>query len=170
MISVVVVGKPDYGLSVDLALAARAFGAQQIVFTSERSDRLVRHFKSVVSKWGGSFEVLFTKDWIGFVKEKRNYKSVYLTQFGLPFSKVSSIIKTYKNLVVIISTDGARGAAAHSDFNVSISTQPHVSISALAIFLHEFYSGRELAMHFENAKYRVVPAAHAMKLVRAGKK
>jgi tRNA (cytidine56-2'-O)-methyltransferase len=41
---------------------------------------------------------------------------------------------------------------------VSITDQPHSSTSAIAVFLHEFYSGRELAMHFENARYKVVPS------------
>ena len=164
VISVLVVGKPDYGLSVDLALAARAFGAQQIVFTMPRSTRLERYFRSIASKWGGAFEVLFTSDWAGFIRERRNYKSVYLTQFGLPYPKVAPIVKTYKNLIVVISTDGAKSIVGRTDFNVSISTQPHVTISALAIFLHEFYSGRELAMHFENARYKVVPSARSMKM------
>ncbi len=169
MISVLVVGKPGYALCVDLALAARAFGAQQIVFTTQRDAKLERHFKAIAAKWGGTFEVLFTRNWVGFVGERRNYKSVYLTQFGLPFAKVAPMVKTYKNLVVIISTDGAKGVINHSDFNVSISTQPHVTISALAIFLHEFFSGRELAMHFENARYKVEPSARSMKIVKTGR-
>ena len=45
-----------------------------------------------------------------------------------------------------------------ADFSVSITDQPHSSSSAVAVFLHEFYSGRELAMHFENARYKIVPS------------
>lgn len=44
------------------------------------------------------------------------------------------------------------------NFNISVSSQPHCGSAAVAIFLHEFYNGRELAMHFENAKYKLVPS------------
>ena len=56
-----------------------------------------------------------------------------------------TLTEAYKNLYKV------------TDFNVSLTTQPHCSTAAISVFLHVFYEGRELAMHFENAKYKVVP-------------
>jgi len=36
--------------------------------------------------------------------------------------------------------------------------------AAISIFLHDFYQGRELALHFENAKYKVVPQERGFRI------
>ncbi|MCL5099508.1 MAG: hypothetical protein M1158_00045 [Candidatus Marsarchaeota archaeon] len=167
MIAILAIGRPTCEYCMDLGLAARAFGASSIIFTTPKNQRVVRYFNNISSKWGGNFSVEFTNDWKRVIESKKNYKSVYLTRFGVPIKGVESMLRTYKNLIVVISTTDNRGVLKRADFNVSISTQPHTSISALSVFLHEFYSGRELAIHFENAKYKVVPAARGMRIAKS---
>ena len=169
MIAILVIGKPNCEYCMDMGLAARAFGASSIIFTTPKNSRVVRYFKGLSARWGGNFNVEFTNDWRKELDVKKNYKVVYLTRFGVPIRSVESILRTYKNLVVVVSTTDNKSAIRRADFNVSISTQPHTNISAISVFLHEFYSGRELALHFENARYKVVPAARGMRVARIRK-
>lgn len=67
------------------------------------------------------------------------------------------MLKTYKNLLLIVTLkEEVNPIQRIADFSISVSSQPHCSAAAIAIFLHEFYNGRELAMHFENAQYKLV--------------
>lgn len=84
---------------------------------------------------------------------------VYLTRYGTPLQDKTSMIRTYKNIMLVVTRDEKepnRELHANSDFSISVTSQPHHSAAAIAIFLHEYYKGRELAMHFENAKYKLV--------------
>ncbi len=53
-----------------------------------------------------------------------------------------------------------------ADWNVSVTSQPHSEVSALSIFLHELFGGRELSKTFEDARIRVVPQAKGKKIIR----
>lgn len=139
-------------------MAARAFGASNVTFVSKKNPKLIRHFKTLNRKWGGNFSVEFTNNWREHVRSKKNYKVVYLTRYGIPINKIEYSLKTYKNILVIVTvTETAKKLMDISDFNVSITSQPHAAASAVALFLHHFFEGRELALHFENAEYKVVP-------------
>ncbi len=163
-----VIGKGSYESNMDLCLAARAFGAQSVTFATGKSPRFARQFARLNRKWGGDFAVDFTDDWKGFIAGKKNYKSIYLTRYGTPINKLKYSLKTYKNILLIVTlTEAYKNLYKMSDFNVSITTQPHCSTAAIAIFLHLFYEGRELAMHFENAQYKVIPEDHRVHVEKA---
>ena len=157
-ISVLVIGKNAYESNLDLCAAARAFGASNVTFASPKNGRLIKYFKSLNRRWGGTFSVDFTNNWREFLKTKKNYKIVYLTRYGVPINKVEYTLKTYKNILIIVTiTEAAKNLYQMADFNVSITTQPHAATSAVAVFLHHFFEGRELSLHFENAQYKIVP-------------
>jgi tRNA (cytidine56-2'-O)-methyltransferase len=140
-------------------MVARAFGASELIFSSKKDPRLTKLVRSNNKKWGGSFSVGFEPDYMKVLDSNNNYKSVYLTRYGMPLQDVIGTLRTYKNLVLIVTNKEAFGPAyTKADFSVSITAQPHSSVSAIAVFLHEFYSGRELAMRFENARYKVIPS------------
>jgi tRNA (cytidine56-2'-O)-methyltransferase len=44
-----------------------------------------------------------------------------------------------------------------ADWNVAMTSQPHSEVSALAVFLHELFGGRELGAVFSDARLRIVP-------------
>ncbi|MCL4389643.1 hypothetical protein M1397_03495 [Candidatus Marsarchaeota archaeon] len=166
MISVLIVGKANYEDSVDMSLIARAFGAANITFSPANSRikaKLKKHMAQVSKKWGGKFEVDFCNNWLELVKNKRNYIKIYLTRYGIPLRKMTYRITTYKNILLIATTsESVKSVYTNADFNISISSQPHTCGSSLAVFLHDFYHGRELAMHFENAESKVVPSDHSV--------
>jgi len=47
-----------------------------------------------------------------------------------------------------------------------VTSQPHSEISALSVFLHELYGGRELSRTFEGARMRIIPHARGKKVVK----
>ncbi|MEM0149397.1 MAG: hypothetical protein QXW10_00675 [Candidatus Micrarchaeaceae archaeon] len=150
------IGKCSNECSLNIAETARAFGASEIVFNGKPDASLKRKISLLNSKWGGKFSVLFISNYMEFIKTKASYKKVLLSRFGTPISKCIYTLRTYKNLLVIITMKEAQKSVSRiADFSVSITAQPHSGVSALAVFLHMFYEGRELAMHFENAKYKI---------------
>ncbi len=171
MIWVLVVGKSNYDSTLDLSLVARAFGASGITFCPEdrrNAKKIIRSFNSINRNWGGKFAVSFTKNWKKFIDEKKNYLKVYLTRYGIPMEKMEYRIRTYKNILVIVSMkESVKPLYRSADFDLSITTQPHSCASSIAVFLHKFYNGRELAMHFENARYKIVPGEHGIRVEKA---
>jgi len=168
MISVLVIGRGSIENYLEMIAAARAFGASSIILIDKRDNRLVRYAKKLCKEWGGVFEVCFATDWRRVLKNKRNYKSVYLTRFGMPVNSKLGIIKTYKNIMLIVTMNEAyKPAFDYSDFNVSITPQPHTNASAIATFLYTFYTGRELALRFKNARLKVVPSERSIHIERA---
>jgi len=167
MICILIIGKGSFENYIEMIMTARAFGASSLILTDKRNERLARYAKGLCNKWGGVFDVYFTNDWRRVLKEKRNYKSVYLTRFGMPINSKLSMIKTYKNLIVIVTMNETyKPIFERSDFNVSITPQPHTNASAIATFLYTFYTGRELALRFKNAKLKVAPSEHSIHIER----
>ena len=152
MISVVVVGNCNYNSQVDLMPSARALGASSITFTAQRENKQIIDLnKRVMRKWGGEFKVRFSRTIAESFKDKRNYKIVYLTQFGEPLNKIAHTLKAYRNLLIVVSSkESIKSIMDKSDFKVSVSRQPNSTTAALSIFLHVFFEGRELAVHFKN--------------------
>lgn len=164
-----VIGGRKYHESLDLCLTARAFGAAEIIFIGKEDKQLLRYISNLNKKWGGAFKLKFARSYKDVLKAASKYTKVYLTRFGMPLQSKSYILKTYKNMVLIVSTnDVSKQLHQIADYNISISTQPHCGAAAIAIFLHEFYNGRELAMHFENAKLKLVPSEHDTAVKKLG--
>lgn len=115
--------------------------------------------RSISSKWGGNFSIEFQDDYRTVLRSSSNYKKVYLTRYGTPMQNVLYTMKTYRNLLLIVTdTEAVTSMFSNADFCISITDQPHSTSAAIAVFLHAFFSGRELAMHFENARYKVIPS------------
>ena len=53
-----------------------------------------------------------------------------------------------------------------SDWNVSITSQPHSEISALSVFLYELLKERMASKIFEGAKLRVIPQVKGKEIRR----
>ncbi|MEM3227432.1 MAG: hypothetical protein QXK65_00600 [Candidatus Micrarchaeaceae archaeon] len=121
-----------------------------------KNRRLIEYFRSLNRRWGGNFEVKFERDWRKSIESKKNYEKIYLTMDGVAINKIIYSVRTYKNILLIVSLQNTKKEIKRMvDFNVSITTQPHSTISSIAVFLHMFYSGRELAIRFNNAKYKI---------------
>lgn len=156
MINVLAIGQNTYTGNIDLCLTSRALGASEITFIGKKDPRLIRYVNSINRKWGGTFRVSFAKNLNEILKNSEKAIKVYLTKFGVPLQSKDNMIRTYKNIILITTTKDIPNIHKITDFNISVTSQPHCDTAAIAIFLHEYYKGRELAMHFENAKYKLV--------------
>lgn len=157
-ISVLAIGRSTYEEGLDLCLTSRALGASEITFIGKPNSRLIRYINNLNTNWGGKFKVSYAKSYQQVIKASVKYKTIYLTKYGDPLQSHMYALKTYKNIVLVVSLkENLQAVHKIVDFNLSVSSQQHCAVAAIAIFLHEFYNGRELAMHFENAKYKMVP-------------
>ena len=151
----------DKRASTHLMLAARAFGADNVFYSGIKDSRIEESIKKVCKEWGGEFSVTYIENWEKLIKEWEG-KIIHLTMYGLELSKLINEIRADKNskLVIVGGAKVPRNLYELTDWNVSITSQPHSEVSALAIFLHELFQGRELSSNFNNFRLKITPSAN----------
>jgi len=150
----------DFRVTSHCCLVARALGAKGIVICGEEDKKLVNSIKRVVRKWGGNFKIKFTNDWKKIIKiySKKGFKSIHLTMYGQPIQdEIKELCKLNKVLIIIGSQKVEKGIYLKSNYNISITQQPHSEIAALSITLHELFEGKELNKKYSNAKINIIP-------------
>jgi tRNA (cytidine56-2'-O)-methyltransferase len=156
----------DKRISTHCGLVSRAFGAKAIFYSGEKDKALEESVKGVVREWGGPFEIKHVKNWRTFVKNFRG-KKIHLTMYGLPVQKRISEIRKTRQLLIIIGGEKVPGDIYQfADFNISVTSQPHSEVAALALFLHEDLQGKELGKRFQKARRRIVPQARGKKVIQ----
>jgi len=158
----------DKRVTTHLLLAARALGASGAIYTGVKDAQLERKIQKINLNWGGYFEISFAEDWSKEIKNwKKKGKVVHLTMYGLPIKNVIEEIRKdgSDKLVIVGGAKVPREVFNMADWNVSITSQPHSEVSALAIFLHEIFKGNELNLTFEKAKLRIVPQGQGKKVI-----
>ncbi len=154
----------DKRVTTHLGLVARAFGARRLVVTGTKDEHLVNSIQRVVASWGGPFDIAFISGWMKLIRDykSRGFRVVHLTMYGLPVQDyMSEIRKSDKILVVLGGEKVPPEAYQLADYNISITSQPHSEISALAVFLDRLFEGRELKKKFENARQVIIPQARS---------
>lgn len=155
----------DVRLTTHVALTARALCASGFILSDVEDANIERTVRRITERWGGSFEFEMGTPWKKAVREwkAKGGKVVHLTAYGENI-QTSDVLKRIKDLgkdiLVVVGSQKVPGefySSEVSDFNVSVSNQPHSECSALAIFLDRFFGGDELARDFEKAKLRIVP-------------
>lgn len=148
----------DQRLTSHVFLTARAFGATKVIYSGKKDKKLEDSINDITKRWGGPFSVKYEKNW---KKVIRNFKGVkvHLTVYGLPIqNQVSKIREIKKDLLVIVGGEKVPAEVyTFSDYNISIGNQPHSEVAALAVFLHEYFKGKELEKKFKKSKLRVIP-------------
>jgi len=148
----------DKRLSTHVLLAARAFGADGAIYSGAMDPRLEETVTEVVDGWGGGFTVRYTDSWRATVKAWRG-EVVHLTMYGLPVQQVIQEIRASPEpkLVAVGGPKVPREIYDLATWNVSVTSQPHSEVSALAVFLHMLFGGEELERSFESARLRIKP-------------
>ena len=145
----------DKRITTHVALVARTFGADRIL-VSTKDLSLEKSVKSVITRFGGDFEIYTGLNWRKVIDEF-NGAIVHLTMYGLPLNEVIDQIPRDRDLLVIVGSEKVpREVYERSDFNIAITNQPHSEVSALTIFLDRYFHGTELNFTFMG-EYRVVP-------------
>lgn len=158
----------DERISTHIGLVSRAFGAKRLVLTGA-DDHVVESIKRMKKRWGGDFDVEYTKEWRTLVKSFDG-PVVHLTMYGeavddaLP--KLRRDLESAKELLVVV---GAEKVPAEmysiADHNVAVGNQPHSEVAALAVFLDRLFMGAELYTKFINAKIRIRPDSKGKKVL-----
>jgi len=160
----------DKRATAHLFLAARAFGADKVVYTGQRDESLEETIRKVTLSWGGTFEVKYEKGWRKIVNtwKARDGEIIHLTMYGLPIQNVISPIResTKDKLIIVGGAKVPAKVFKLADWNVSVTSQPHSEISALSVFLHELLQGKELSRTFENAELEIAPQAKGKRVIR----
>jgi len=159
----------DKRVSSHLALVARAFGARGMYYCGQRDPLIEETIEKVNSQWGGDFKIIYVDSYIKLIKKwkKEDGEVIHLTMYGIPVDKVIKTIReSRKKKLVIVGGEKVPGIVYElANWNISITNQPHSEVAALAVFLHEFFEGKELYFEFKGAKLRIIPQERGKKVV-----
>ena len=156
----------DDRVTTHVALVARAFGASKI-YMNEVDPEIENTIKKMNKTWGGEFQVEFFDDWKKIVNSKiSDYKIIHLTMYGEKIDDVAKEIRKNQNILIVVGAEKVpRSIYEKSDFNISVSNQPHSEISALAIVLDRLHRGKQFDMKFKNSTRRIVPTKKGKKVI-----
>ncbi len=162
-------GERDKRVSTHCGLVARALGASEIILCGERDEGTEKSIEKIAEKWGGKFRVSYSSNWLKTLREFRGIK-IHLTMYGEPLMRVvKKIKKRGKKILVVVGAGKVPGGVYREcDFNVSVTTQPHSEIAALALFLRECFGSQSYEKKFAGAKIIVTPSARS-KIVEKNK-
>jgi tRNA (cytidine56-2'-O)-methyltransferase len=154
----------DKRISTHLALTARAFGAESIVYDVRAVD-VAESVDEITSAWGGDFKVESTDSWRRYIQEFNGVK-VHLTMYGRPLDDVVPNLGGGDVLVIVGGKKVPSEVYDLADYNVSVGSQPHSEVAALAVFLDRLFGGGELKKEF-NGRKRIIPQERGKKLVES---
>ncbi|MCJ7770110.1 tRNA (cytidine(56)-2'-O)-methyltransferase [Candidatus Bathyarchaeota archaeon] len=160
----------DDRATTHLFLAARALGADTAVYSGQKDMGVENSLDKVKKAWGGSFKLEYTHNWKRFLEDHRSqgWKIIHLTMYGLPIESTIEDIRSNPadKIVVVGGPKVPSDVYEIADWNLSVTSQPHSEISALSVFLHEFFKGNELSKEFYNGELRITPQAKGKKVTR----
>ncbi len=155
----------DHRISTHLALVARAFGGDEILYDVD-DKRIKESVDAIVNQWGGAFSVSIIDNWKAYVSSFEGTK-VHLTMYGLPVGEVMEAVHENgeNDLLVIVGGKKIPADLYHlADYNVACGGQPHSEVAALAVFLDRYFQGEELAKTFKGGK-TIVPQKAGKKVI-----
>ena len=158
----------DHRISTHCGLVARALGADGIIYSGDQDQSLMDSVKRVSEEWGGKFEVAYEKSWKKVVSEhkRRGFAIVHLTMYGMPVQKTIGKIRKNKKILLVVGGEKVPWEMYDlADFNVSVTSQPHSEIAALALFLDHAFGGKELEKKFPGARKIVIPQERGKKVI-----
>ncbi|HDI32096.1 MAG TPA: tRNA (cytidine(56)-2'-O)-methyltransferase [Thermofilum sp.] len=161
----------DERASTHVALVARAFGSDGIIYIGDVEKSVFNSIGKVVKNWGGEFKVMKASSYKEVIKKWKNEGGivVHLTMYGenIESSDVLRRIKEVNKDILIIVGAGKvpRDVYEMADFNVAIGNQPHSEIAALAVFLDRLFEGKELTKEFTRAKIKIIPSKRGKRVI-----
>lgn len=150
----------DKRISTHIGLVSRAFLADKIIYSGEPDDGLINSVNKVSKSWGGEFVAEYAKDYKKTIKDFKfkGFKVVHLTMYGLLLNDKIEKINLEKNLLIVVGGEKVpRDVYEMADYNISVTTQPHSEVAALAIILDRLANGEELNHEIKGAKKKIKP-------------
>jgi tRNA (cytidine56-2'-O)-methyltransferase len=146
---------------------SRALGAESIYLEDAEKD-VAATIAEVNRTWGGEFQAVLGKQWRKVIQEakKEGRSVVHLTMYGVPIQEVVPELRRLEKILLVVGGPKVPGKMYHeADYNVSVTSQPHSEIAALAIALHEIQSGEELKRTFHKSRLRILPSPRGKRVV-----
>ncbi len=148
----------DNRLSTHVALCARALGADKFTLSGQKDKKLLDTVRDVVDRFGGDFTVGHTENWRRKVKEFKG-TVVHLTMYGEKLKNKKEELKETEDLLIIVGGEKVpREAYELSDYNISVTNQPHSEVAALALTLDRHHEGKELNFSFPGGEINIHPS------------
>jgi tRNA (cytidine56-2'-O)-methyltransferase len=158
----------DARITTHVCLTARAFGADSVV-VAEKDTTLEQTVQDVCKRFGGPFAVRTGAPWKTLVKDAkaRGAKVVHLTMYGEPFAPVLERLHGHDVLFVVGAEKVPPELYKLADHNVSVGTQPHSEVAALALALDRLTRGAWTRKEFEG-DLQIVPNPRGKTLIARG--
>lgn len=157
----------DDRISTHCGLVARALGADAIIYSGDHDGNMIDGLKKTSKRWGGKFKIRYEAKWkkILNLHKKKGFCVVHATMYGLPLQKRIKEIRKKKKILFVIGGEKVPGELySLSDYNIAVTNQPHSEVAALAIFMHEYFLGKELSKTFKG-KINIVPQEKGKKVI-----
>ncbi|MBD3210886.1 tRNA (cytidine(56)-2'-O)-methyltransferase [Candidatus Micrarchaeota archaeon] len=156
----------DERISTHVALVARAFGADSLIYTGQHDSGLEESVKRICERWGGktssgNFSVSYEKSPRSAIRKmkKQGFAAVHLTMYGIPLQEKLKKMKANEKLLLIVGSGQVpKEIYGLADFNISVTNQPHSEVAALAIILDRLMQGKELSGFDFKGKLRIRPS------------
>jgi tRNA (cytidine56-2'-O)-methyltransferase len=134
-------------------------GVEKVIYSGDEDPRLEEGIRDIVERWGGEFKLEYVSNWRGWVKQWRG-KIAHLTMYGVPVEEISPIIRQSEEplLVVVGGPKVPRDMYENATWNVSVTTQPHSEVSALAIFMYLLEGETALKHEFPGGSIKITPS------------
>lgn len=142
-------------------------GAEKIFLDDAEKD-ILGTLAEVNKTWGGGFQAVLGRPWKRVMDEAQaeGRKVVHLTMYGTPIQDAMPELRKLNKVLVVVGGPKVPGRVYHSsDYNISVTSQPHSEIAALAILLHEIQGGEELKRSLGKSKLRIIPSARGKRVV-----
>lgn len=154
----------DKRISTHIALVARAFGAEKVVF-DVLDNEIAESTEKICGEWGGNISVESIKSWKSYI-EAFDGDRIHLTMYGININDCIERIKPSKRDKLVIVGGQKVPSEVYSlvDYNVAVGNQPHSEVAALAVFLDRLFSGKELEKEFSGKK-TIVPQERGKKVL-----
>ena len=152
----------DKRVTTHCGLVSRAFGAGEFILSGEKDESVLKSLETTSKAWGGDFKVSYETKWRAFIKSEKERGSliVHLSMYSEKLSDALPKIKARKkDLVLVVGSAKVPADLYHlADYNVAVGNQPHSEVAALAVFLHEYFQGKELEKEFKGGKISLKPS------------
>lgn len=158
----------DARITTHVCLTARALGADSVV-VAEKDTTLEKTVEDVCRRFGGPFRVRTGVPWKGLVRDAKaaGAKVVHLTMYGEPFEPVLERLRGQNLLLVVGAEKVPPELYKLADHNVSVGTQPHSEVAALALALDRLTHGAWTRKEFEG-EIRILPNPRGKTLMSRG--
>jgi tRNA (cytidine56-2'-O)-methyltransferase len=158
----------DVRITTHVCLVSRALGATSAVICGESANDVVESVRKIGEHWGGEFGARYEKSWRKAITDakKAGYKVVHLTMYGERVQEKMGEIRGAGKIAVIVGAEQVPGEVYElADYNISVTSQPHSEVAALAVFLDRYFEGAELEREFRGAKLKIIPSAREKKVI-----